>query len=584
MLKMKSYMKKIFYAFFAVVLTMACTPDNQEYQPDTTLYRTGTVNLCASIEEIQTRMVMDLTGRSLWSEGDRIAVACDDGSFVEFELNGIGETKRAIFTGEIPQGKTLGNVAVWPASAVVGMEGNTLTLKTPTEYSTDNIAYDGIMVANISDSWEITFRHVMSRPTFKISGVPSYTSYIVLEAENYTLGGRLSMDVASEDGLTGVKGKTTPLMISLVEAGSTVAVTVNVPVAEYPVIKAILYDENDEVIHEQHLNEVSLMMSRAVTSTFSSKLVGIVERLDPVDVEYIEVCGIKWAKGNLQAKQGVSQKGMQDGWRIAPAQWHFFKYQEAYDNAVKNGNGNPYKYDYSNSQSEFEHFTYGALSRNARFFSDAESNWMKPLTEGFDIQGKIFSDRNGKVEVTGRDRWANAGSFGANNSEIYGDLAFWASRGAYMTPTYAQLEKLRTEADAQAGYVFDGETKIWGTYFCDAAVEGAPVFNNVDREITAAELEKGIFLPKAGRRTNNKSDSVMSATQQATYRASTYIGSGVCNAGSEKGRELNYSYAFHFPADNAAYLWQTSTTSAYDNGAGFLIRPIVNDAYDPDNI
>ena len=185
MLKMKSYMKKIFYALFAVVLTVACTPENQEYQPDTTLYRTGTVNLCASIEEIQTRMVMDLTGRSLWSEGDRIAVSCDDGSFVEFELNGIGETKRAIFTGEIPQGKTLGSVAVWPATAVVGMEGNNLTLKTPTEYSTDNIAYDGIMVANISDSWEITFRHVMSRPTFKISGVPSYTSYIVLEAENF---------------------------------------------------------------------------------------------------------------------------------------------------------------------------------------------------------------------------------------------------------------------------------------------------------------------------------------------------------------------------------------------------------------
>ena len=62
----------------------------------------------------------------------------------------------------------------------------------------------------------------------------------------------------------------------------------------------------------------------------------------------------------------------------------------AYENAVKKGNGNPYRYDYSNSQSEFEHFTYGALSRNARFYSDADGNWMKPLTEGFDIQGKIF--------------------------------------------------------------------------------------------------------------------------------------------------------------------------------------------------
>ena len=53
-------MKKIFYVLFAVILTVACTPENPEYQPDTTLYRTGTVNLCASIEEIQTRMVMDL--------------------------------------------------------------------------------------------------------------------------------------------------------------------------------------------------------------------------------------------------------------------------------------------------------------------------------------------------------------------------------------------------------------------------------------------------------------------------------------------------------------------------------------------
>ena len=102
--------------------------------PDTTLYTEGTVNLCASIEEIMTRIVVDQSGRGLWTEGDKIAVACDDGSFVEFELNGTGETKRAIFTGEIPAGRTLGKIAVWPANAVVSLDGDELTLKTPTEY------------------------------------------------------------------------------------------------------------------------------------------------------------------------------------------------------------------------------------------------------------------------------------------------------------------------------------------------------------------------------------------------------------------------------------------------------------------
>ena len=134
-------MKKIIYIIFAVFFVSACTSDKSGYQPDTTLYTKGTVNLCASIEEIITKLTMDPTGRGMWLEGDKIAVACSDGTFVDFELNGTGETKRAIFTGTIPEGKTLGKVAVWPASAAQGMEGDQLTLRTPTEYYTDNIAF-----------------------------------------------------------------------------------------------------------------------------------------------------------------------------------------------------------------------------------------------------------------------------------------------------------------------------------------------------------------------------------------------------------------------------------------------------------
>lgn len=574
-------MKKILYIILAVVFISACTREESGYNPDTTLYKEGTVNLCASIEEIMTKMTMDPTGRGMWIEGDKIAVACSDGTFVDFHINGTGETKRAIFTGTLPEGKTLGKVAVWPSTAVVKLDGDNLTLKTPTEYYTDNIAFDGIMIANISDSWEITFRHVMSRPTFKLSSVPSYTSYIVLEAEGYSLGGRLTMDINNEDGMTGVSGSQS-LMINLVEAGSTPTFTVNMPVGEYPKFTATLYDENDELIHTQQINEVALSMARATTTTFSSKMIGIIERLDPVDVEYIEVCGIKWAKGNLQAKQGVAQKGMQDGWRIAPSQWHFFKYKEAYDYAVEKGEGLPTRYDYSNKTEEFEHFTFGALARNARFYSDAEGNWMRPAVEGLDIQGKIFSDRQGLKEVSGRDRWENSGTFTSANSEIYGDLAYWASRGAYMTPTFEQLNKLYTEADVQFGYVVDEGYKIWGIYFSDPITPGVPTINQDDREITSAELEKGVFLPKAGRRNNSSSSSIISGTQQCTYRSSTYIDIGICGAGALTGTELSYSHVLHFTGSEM--LWQNSLTSAYDNGAGFLIRPIVNENYDPKNI
>lgn len=574
-------MKKIFYLAAAMIIAASCATEEPGYQPDTNLYTTGEVNLCASIEDITTKMTMDPTGRGMWVSGDKIAVACSDGTFVDFELNGTGETKRAIFTGTLPEGATLGKVAVWPASAVAGIEGDNLTLKVPTEYATDDIAFDGIMIANITDSWEVTFRHVLSRPTFKIAGVPSYASYVVLEAEGYSLGGRLTMDISSEDGLTGVKGSQS-LKISLVEAGNAPTFTVNVPVADYPKFTATFYDEKDKVVHTQQLNESSLLMARATTSTFSYAIEGLRERFDPVNVEYIEVCGIKWAKGNLQAKQGESQTGMQDGWRIAPYQWHFFKYQEAYDNAVANGDGKPARYDYQNSGTEFEHFSYGALARNARYYSDQEGNWMKPATAGFDIQGKIFSDRQGLNEVSDHDRWANSGTFTSNNSEIYGDLAFWASRGAYMTPTHQQMNKLYEEADVQYGYVLDGETKIWGIYFTDPVIAGAPVINKTEREITAAELETGVFLPKAGRRNNTSSGTVISSTQQCTYRTTTYIDSGICNAGGMKGTELSYSYVLHFSGTSMS--WMSATNSAYDNGAGFLIRPVVNDDYDPDNI
>ena len=48
--------------------------------------------------------------------------------------------------------------------------------------------------------------------------------------------------------------------------------------------------------------------------------------------DYVEVCGIKWAKGNLEYDPvNGGDPGFMENWRIAPTQWHFVGYDKGYD-------------------------------------------------------------------------------------------------------------------------------------------------------------------------------------------------------------------------------------------------------------
>lgn len=583
-------MKKIIFALAAALLAVACTNKEEDWAPDTTLYRTGTVNLCASIEDITTRMMVDLAGHGIWGDSDNIAVACSDGTFVEFELNGTGETKRAVFTGTIPEGKTLGTVAVWPASAAVSLNGETLTLKTPTEYSVDDIAYNGVMVANIADSWEIKFQHVMSRPTFQLSNYPPTSAYITLAADGKSLGGRLEMTLGEENTLTAAKGSQ-EIRIDTPSAGTTVSFTVNMPVYEYAEITAKLFDEQDNMLLEQVINSTKVNLARATTTTLAFALEALPVKYEPVDVKYIEVAGIKWALGNLQALEGTQEKGMQEGWRIAPYQWHGF----CYDVETSTVSNKTYTYDptkatemrYTNTGSQFEHFNLGALARNARYYSDG--NWMKPKNSSdLDITAKIYKDIEGTAVAEGNDRWANSGTFTSNNSEIWGDLAYWASRGAYRTPTYDEMLKLTTDAYIQAGWIEtkdfgdSKDFKVWGLLFTNPTAGQTPgEIIAEERKFTPDEISKGLFLPKSGRRNNASSNIVIQGRLQGTYRTSTFVGDGTCTSGAS-GEHRWYAQTMHIA--KTAISWPSTVGSAYDTAAGFLIRPIVNDAYDPDNI
>ena len=95
-------MKKCLLMVAAALLFAACNDNNDKDNFEEELSRSGKVSLVASLEGMDTRMSMPSTGHGRWEEGDQIAVACSDGSFVTFDLDGTGGTVRAKFTGEIP--------------------------------------------------------------------------------------------------------------------------------------------------------------------------------------------------------------------------------------------------------------------------------------------------------------------------------------------------------------------------------------------------------------------------------------------------------------------------------------------------
>lgn len=284
--------------------------------------------------------------------------------------------------------------------------------------------------------------------------------------------------------------------------------------------------------------------------------------------DYVKVAGVKWAKGNLQCYQNNGDAGFQDGWRLAPYQWHHFNY----DLATNTVGDNTYNYDdskatemcYTNSSSQFEHFNFGALARNSRFYSAPGTNYMVPGRE-LDISGKIYTDSAGNTEATGDDRFVDCGTFTSKNSAIWGDLAFWASKGKYRTPTKDEISVLysNSKVSKQFGYYDTGDYKVWGVLF--TASLGEQVVNTTDVELTDADLESGLFLPKAGRRKVQDSKTVITMRTQGLYRSST---------ARWTVDYTNHATILQIKSTGFGYGYTVHKTE-FTNATGGLIRPVL---------
>lgn len=197
-----------------------------------------------------------------------------------------------------------------------------------------------------------------------------------------------------------------------------------------------------------------------------------VEETDTEDVhEYVDVCGVKWARGNLQydAVNGGGES-FQANWRIAPNQWHFFRYDEGITS-----------YQTSKTDKQIDHFTWGVCGEwdylnDVKIYSTAKNS---------DINAKMFTDADCKTITTDYE------------SAKYGDIAYWASNGQYRLPTAEEIDLLINTASYQFGYYLTTEgVKINGCLFT-TPTDGRITDSNY-KLLTDNDLKKGLFIPIAG--------------------------------------------------------------------------------------
>ena len=139
-------------------------------------------------------------------------------------------------------------------------------------------------------------------------------------------------------------------------------------------------------------------------------------------------------------------------------------------------------------------------------------------------------------------------------------------------PTNAEMTKFHNVSDKLLGYYVtsDGH-KVWGVLL--RTPNPRRTTPSTYAELTDADLESGVFLPNAGRRSNGASNTVIAVTLQGTYRTGNYIKSKTVSG------EVRY-YSSYYHSENGAKLYDGTLATmgdAYDNAAGFLIRPVLVD-------
>ena len=315
-----------------------------------------------------------------------------------------------------------------------------------------------------------------------------------------------------------------------------------IPVGQYKSIVATAYNDKDVELCSVECLTTELTAARASIRTLKVEMPDVKLKKDPIPGTIL-VAGIYWAPGNLMHSDSKTESGFQSNWCLAPQQWYYVNSEKAADiNKAVTFKPTSYSHDY-------DHFNWGGIANP--FDNAPESSAVAAV--GTDIAGKLYTNQACTTETKDFSK------------ATFGDLAFWASNGKFRLPTQAEFQKLVNEANIQYASYKIGEGKyVTGLYFTDPADGSAPTVSDEPVELTDDDFNKGLFLPKAGRRYNSAPFNINVQGTQGVYWTSGSI------TGSDATEPC---YGAVFSIQNAIHKYPY-WNKAFDAKAGFCIRPV----------
>ena len=576
-------MKKTIFALAALAaLAMGCA---KEQQPSDTPAEVQKTYLNAYVED--TKVSVDGKGVCSWQEGDVLAVwfvtdqetvTDENGKETVNEISGVrleftyesdnadGSAKFAT-TADVPE-EFYSARAAFPASSVSSTGG--FSLERNYTYDADSVPVylrDYYVIRNEDGSLSSNLVHNASIMKFTLRDIPAYAAGFVLEfTGNVNIKTEFPYKTGYDEDI---------VLHSVAAQGRT-------PIRFYLI-------DGDQDIIEGTVKTFKEGTKPVDTDSYID--MGLVDfQKENLRKDYVKICGVKWAKGNLYYKSGNSVSGFQSGWGLKANQWDYAGYN-LNENTVAN-----VKYTYSSEKAtemrvnrtsaEFEHFNWGGIGK----WSYDYTNYIKPASAPFDFSGKLYSDENGTTELIGDARF---GAEGEDTPAIYGDLAFWATKGKYKTPTNAEMKSIHNEGSKIYGwYEVDG-FKVYGWLIRTPDLgytRQEDAVANQNRTFTDADLETGIFLVCGGRVANSYSDRVIGQRTEGEYRNAAFI-KKVANGeeiftGKTGTRDMYYSLYYGMPSTTVAKMYTEITATArpdnkandaFDAAAGFMIRPVLVD-------
>ena len=161
----------------------------------------------------------------------------------------------------------------------------------------------------------------------------------------------------------------------------------------------------------------------------------------------------------------------------------------------------------------------------------------------------------------------------------YGDIAFWASKGAYRMPTAEEMEKLYTDAcRVKAVYTTADGIEVPGTYYYNPGAGETAGLIEVDspRVVRNADMTKGLFLPYTGRYQSGNELKLFAITTQGVYRSSTTTSSSTLD------NTFAAVYRPHITTEDSSKCdpefvnsyYQAKNQAAYGCVSRYAIRPV----------